>query len=265
MWWGQSLYLVDIEGKAVHRLNPESDSVQSWPCGVRVGTVVPRAHGGLLCAGDDGFFFLDDISGNITPICDPETHLPANRFNDGKCSPDGRMFAGSISLEKKVGTAKLYRLDPDLSVHEVYGPVTNSNGLAWSPDGATLFYIDTPRKEVLAFDYHAGNLSRPRTAFSTAHLDASPDGMTIDTNGNLWIAFCHGGCVSCFDPKTGNELHRVSIPCLETTSCAFGGPNLNELYVTTGVHRTAREEDAGRVMVVRGLGAMGLPTHAFAG
>jgi sugar lactone lactonase YvrE len=104
-----------------------------------------------------------------------------------------------------------------------------------------------------------------RSVVSTSHLDASPDGMTIDANGNLWVAFCHGGCVSCFNPENGDELHRISIPCMETTACAFGGPDLGELYVTTGVHRTAREEHAGRVMVIRGLGIRGLPAMAFAG
>lgn len=265
IWWRGGLYFVDIEGKVVHRMDPDSGALQSWNCGVRVGTVVPRESGGLLCAGDHGLFFLDESDGRMTPLADPEAHLPDNRFNDGKCSPDGRFFAGSISLVKSLGTARLYRFDPDLSLHEAFGPVTNSNGLAWSPDGTTMYYIDTPRREVLAFDYASGNLSNMRSVVSTSHLDASPDGMTIDANGNLWVAFCHGGCVSCFDPKSGDELHRISIPCLETTACAFGGPELAELYVTTGVHRTAREEHAGRVMVIRGLGVRGLPSMAFAG
>ena len=265
IWWRGHLYVVDIEGMAVHRMDVGTGEVRTWDCGMRVGTVVPRASGGLLCAGDRGLFFLDESDGRITLLADPEVHLPENRFNDGKCSPDGRFFAGSISLTKKTGTARLYRFDPDHSLHEVFGPVTNSNGLAWSPDGSVLYYIDTPRREVLAFDYRDGALSNMRSAVNTAHLDASPDGMTIDADGHLWVAFCHGGCVSCFDPRSGDELHRIAIPCLETTSCAFGGADLDALFVTTGVHRTAREEHAGRVMVVRGLAAKGLPSHAFAG
>ena len=104
--------------------------------------------------------------------------MPDNRFNDGKCSPDGRFFAGTISLAKKTGTARLYRLDPDLSVHEAFGPVTNSNGIVWSADGKTCHYIDTPRKEVLAFDYQDGLLLNPRPVIRTGHIDAAPDGMT---------------------------------------------------------------------------------------
>lgn len=265
IWWQGALYFVDIEGKRVHRFDPADGSEQSWDVGQRVGTVVPRESGGLVIAGDHGLSFLDPETGTLTPIADPEADKPDNRFNDGKCSPDGRFFAGTISLVKKTGDAKLYRLDPDLTLHEAFGPVTNSNGIAWSADGKTVYYIDTPRREVLAFDYEDGHLHNLRSAFSTGHIEASPDGMTIDANGHLWIAFCHGGCVSCFDPATGNELHRVSIPCLETTACAFGGPDLADLFVTTGVHKTAKEEHAGRLFVIRGLKAKGVPAHAFGG
>lgn len=265
IWWQGALYYVDIEGKRVHRFDPADGSEQSWDVGQRVGTVVPRESGGLVIAGDHGLSFLDPETGTLTPIADPEADKPDNRFNDGKCSPDGRFFAGTISLAKKTGDAKLYRLDPDLTLHEAFGPVTNSNGIAWSADGKTVYYIDTPRREVLAFDYEDGHLRNLRSAFSTGHIEASPDGMTIDANGHLWIAFCHGGCVSCFDPANGNELHRVSIPCLETTACAFGGPDLADLFVTTGVHKTAKEEHAGRLFVIRGLKAKGVPAHAFGG
>jgi sugar lactone lactonase YvrE len=158
-------------------------------------------------------------------------------------------------------------LDPDLSLHTAFSGVTNSNGIVWSADGATCYYIDTPRLEVLAFDYSVdtGKLSGVRTAFSTDHINAVPDGMTIDSEGNLWVAFCHGACVICYDPLTGKQLHRVELPCLETTACAFGGERLDELYVTTGVHPDLEEEDAGRLLCVRGLGVAGVAAHAFAG
>jgi len=265
VWWRDALYYVDIEGRLVHRYNPADGSEKSWDAGQRVGTVVPRASGGLVIAGDHGFSFLDEPGGALTPIADPEADIPDNRFNDGKCSPDGRFFAGTISLAKKTGAARLYRLDPDLSVHEAFGPVTNSNGIIWSADDKTCYYIDTPRKEVLAFDYEHGLLRDPRPVIRTGHIEASPDGMTIDANGHLWIAFCHGGCVSCFNPQTGDELHRIALPCLETTACAFGGPDLTDLFVTTGIHKTAVEEHAGRLFVIRGLKIKGLPAHAFAG
>ncbi len=265
IWWQGVLYYVDINGQKVHCYDPANGRERSWEIGQRVGTVVPRRNGGLIIAGDHGMYFLNEETSALTPIADPESDKPDNRFNDGKCSPDGRFFAGTISLTRKTGDAKLYRLDPDLSLHEAFGPVTTSNGIAWSADAKTVYYIDTPRRDVLAFDYDKGNLLNPRTVISTGHIDASPDGMTIDENGNLWIAFCHGGCVSCFDPANGNELHRIALPCLETTACAFGGPDLADLFVTTGIHKTAKEEHAGRLFVIRGLNIKGVPTHAFAG
>ena len=266
LWWEDALVYVDIEGHRVIRFNPATGEEKILEVGERVGTVVPREAGGLVIAGDTGFRFLDEASGKLTNIGDPEPDKkPDNRFNDGKCSPDGRFFAGTISLVKKTGDARLYRLDPDLSIHEVFGPVTNSNGIVWSADGRTVYYIDTPRKEVLAFDYEAGHLTNLRSVVSTAHHESSPDGMTIDDAGNLWIAFCHGACVACFSPVSGEELRKIDLPCLETTSCAFGGADLADLYVTTGIHKSVVEEDGGRLFVIRGLGVRGLPAHAFAG
>jgi sugar lactone lactonase YvrE len=265
LWWGDSLLYVDIEKHRVIRFNPATGEERIFEVGERVGTVVPRQNGGLVIAGDNGFLFVDE-EGTVTPIGDPEPDKkPDNRFNDGKCSPDGRFFAGTISLVKKTGDARLYRLDPDLSIHEAYGPVTNSNGLIWTADGGTMYYIDTPKKEVLAFRYASGLLTEPRRVISTAQYGSSPDGMTIDSAGNLWVAFCHGAMVICYDPATGAELQRIDLPCLETTACAFGGPDLTDLYVTTGVHATVVEADAGRLFVIRGLGVKGMPAHAFAG
>lgn len=265
VWWEGVLYYVDIEGHLVHRYDPASGEEKSWDVGQRVGMVVPRMEGGLVIGGDDGLYFLNEMSGELTSIADPEPEKADNRFNDGKCSPDGKFFAGTISLVKKEGDAKLYRLDTDLTLHEAYAPVTNSNGIAWSGDGKICYYIDTPSKEVKAFDYAEGELSNMRVAVSTAHHESSPDGMTIDAEGNLWVAFCHGACVCCYNPQTGEELRKIDLPCLETTSCAFGGEDLADLYVTTGIHKSEVEEHAGRLLKVSGLGVKGVAAFAFAG
>jgi len=265
LWVEDRLMYVDIEGKKVISFDPVSGNERTWDVGMRVGTVVPRRGGGYVIAGDEGFAFLDPESGKVTPIADPEPEKKDNRFNDGKCSPDGHFFAGSISLRKTEGDAALYRLSPDLEVTEAYGGVTNSNGIVWSADGLTCYYVDTPTKQVLAFDYADGLLVNPRRVVATNHIESSPDGMAIDENGHLWIAFCHGACVTCFDPESGYEVNRVELPCLETTACAFGGPDLGDLYITTGVHKTEVEEHAWRLFVVKGLGVKGLPSYHFAG
>ncbi len=265
IWYDNRLLYVDIESHKVVSFEPESGFEKIWDVGQRVGMVVPRKSGGLVIAGDDGFAFINEGNGEVTAIADPEPEKENNRFNDGKCAPDGHLFAGTISLVKNEGDADLYRLSPDLKVTKAYGPVTNSNGIVWSADGATCYYIDTPTKQVLAFDYSNGLLSNSRRVVGLNHIDSSPDGMAIDENGHLWIAFCHGACVTSFDPVSGYEVQRVDLPCLETTSCAFGGPDLGDLYVTTGVHKTEKEEHAGRLFVIKGLGVKGQPAHSFGG
>ena len=274
IWWQNRLYYVDIEGRTLIEYDPASNREFTWDVSStigRVGTVVARAkagpEGSLVLAGDTGIHFFNPETNTASLITDPESTNPDNRFNDGKCSPDGRLFAGTISLVKKTGDANLYRLDPDLSIHTAFKGVTNSNGIVWSRDSSTCYYIDTPRQEVLAFDYSpaTGELSHVRSAFSTKHIDASPDGMAIDSNDHLWIAFCHGACVICYDPSSGKQLHRIELPCLETTACSFGGENLDELYVTTGIHKEIDEQQAGRLFRVRGLGATGVPANPFRG
>ncbi|MEO0445664.1 MAG: SMP-30/gluconolactonase/LRE family protein [Verrucomicrobiota bacterium] len=268
IWWENSLFYVDIEGHAVIRFEPGSEE-ESWDVGERVGTVVPRSQGGLVIAGDFGFSALDPRSGEKTLLADPEAEKrPDNRFNDGKCDPEGRFWAGTISTVKKTGDAALYTLFPDGSVKRQFEGVTNSNGLVWSADGTQFFYIDTPRKEVLLFDYDraAGAIMNPRTFLSTEAkgYDSSPDGMAIDSLGNLWIAFCHGGCVASFDGENGNELDRIDFPCIETTAPAFGGPDRKTLYVTTGIKKGLAEPLAGRLFAVE-VDVAGAPSVPFAG
>ncbi len=267
IWWEGFLYYVDIEKHNIIRFDPKSGVELIWNVGQRVGTVVPRSDGGLVWAGDDGFYFLDEFTGESTPITDPEPEKENNRFNDGKCSPEGRFFAGTISLKKVEGDAKLYALDAEQNLSVAYDGVTNSNGIIWNAEGDTVYYIDTPRRAITAFDYdqETGQFSNERQAVDTGAIDASPDGMTIDEDGNLWVAFCHGACVVCYSPVTGEQLQKIDLPCLETTACAFGGHYFENLYVTTGVHKSEVEEHAGRLFVIKGLGIKGVRAHAYNG
>jgi sugar lactone lactonase YvrE len=265
IWHNGRLIYVDIEAHKIIAFTPDTGEEKIWDVGQRVGTVVPRAKGGLVWAGDDGFFFLDEGTGQSTAIADPEPNMPDNRFNDGKCDPAGRFWAGTICLKKRAEAA-LYCLHTDLRVEKKFAPVTNSNGIIWSRDTRTMYYIDTPSKKVRAFDFDnaAGVISHERVVWDTSADASVPDGMTIDSEDRLWVAFCHGAKVVCFDPKTQKVEMQIDFPCIETTACAFGGPDLRDFYITTGLKPGLAEPLAGRLFVCR-PGAQGVPASAFGG
>jgi sugar lactone lactonase YvrE len=273
LWHGGQgrLHWVDIEGGLLHIFDPTTGKDRALPVGTRVGTVVPRASGGLLLALESGFSFFDPEGGGLTPIADPEETLPTNRFNDGKCDPSGRFWAGTMDMELTPGAGSLYRLDADLSVHRVLDNVSISNGLAWSLDLRTLYYIDTPTRAVTAFDYDdaTGAISRGRDVVSVPEELASPDGMTIDAEGKLWVAHWGAGAVCRWDPNTGELMGTISVPAAHTTACAFGGDDLGDLYVTTARSglseaQLAAQPLSGGVFRAR-PGVRGVPAFEFAG
>ena len=237
-WWDASasvLYWLDIQGRRLHTFDPSLGKDRAVALAMRPGAVVGRARGGLLMAMEDGFAFADPLSGSRRTIVDPEAELPGNRFNDGKCDPLGRFWAGTMDDAEQAFSGSLYRLDPDLSWKRIIEGVGISNGLAWSPDGRTMYYIDTRARRVDAFDYDLdeGSISGRRIAFEVPASMGSPDGMTIDEEGMLWVALWEGWGLGRWDPRTGRLLERVRIPVARTTSCCFGGERLDRLFVTT--------------------------------
>ena len=266
LWHGGRLLYVDIEAHKVLSFDPKSGAEKIWDVGERVGTVVARKDGGLAFAGDHGISFLDEATGDITRVCDPEVDHPGNRFNDGKCDPAGRFWAGTMPLAHRRPEAALYCMEPDHSVTKKFGPVTVSNGLVWTKNADIMFYIDSPRKNVLAFDFDAatGSIHRERIALDTSHFIGNPDGMAIDADDRLWIAFCHGAAVRCFDSRTWKCEAEILFPCREVTACAFGGDDLKNLYITTGLPKDNIEPLAGRLFVTK-PGAIGAATFEFAG
>jgi len=270
IWWNEQLFYVDIEDHQLVCLDPNSGHEQVWDVGERIGCVVPRASGGFVYAGDTGIRSFDPASERQSSLADPEPEKRAsNRFNDGKCDPAGRFWAGTISLIKQTGDAALYMLDAQGVLHLKIDDVTNSNGICWNAAATQMYYIDTPTKQIRRYTYNIldGTIDHPTIAVDTAAqgYNSSPDGMTIDTNGHLWVAFCHGGCVVCFDPNSGKQVRAIELPCIETTACTFGGPTLERLFVTTGIHKTRQECDAGRIFVVDDLGVKGMPACAYRG
>lgn len=271
LWHDGRLLWVDIEGCLVCRFDPRNGRNESWNVGQRSGTVVPRAAGGLLVAVQQGIGRLDPATGAFAVFVEPERGRDDVRFNDGKCDPRGRFFAGTMALTKPRGKrGALFRLDPDGAITRVISDVGTSNGLAWSHDEQTFYFIDTPTHEVSAFDYDAesGAISRRRAAVRFAD-EQHPDGMTIDAAGNLWVALWGGWGVVCCDPRTGKILEKIEVAASQTTSCAFGGPDLQSLYITSARNgldaATLRNQPAAGGIFVARPGVRGVAAFAFAG
>lgn len=265
------LYWVDIVGKKVHMYDPNQLQSRTIEVGQYVGAVVPRKSGGLMLAMHHGFYSLDLETEALVPIADPEREKENNRFNDGKCDASGRFWAGTMELDGKKGEGSLYCLDRNLDVRTVLQNVSISNGLGWSPDHKTMYYIDTPTRQVAAFDYDldTGTISNKRTVVSIPEGDGDPDGMTVDEEGMIWVAHWGGSRVSRWNPSTGECLEEIPVPASQVTSCAFGGDHLDELYITTarlglGQNDRLNEPHAGGLFRIK-VNVRGLPSHPFAG
>lgn len=272
--WDQqngTLYWVDIKQNQVHAYHPELGTNRTITLNQMAGAVVPRAGGGLVLALQHGFYLLDWETEQLTFLSDPEEDKPDNRFNDGKCDAAGRFWAGTLSFEEKEPVASLYVLEKDRKVRKVLDGVTVSNGLGWSPDGQTMYYIDSPTRKVVAYDYDldTGSLSKVRTVVSLPEGGGFPDGMTVDAEGMLWVAQWDGWQVSRWNPHTGEQIGSIPVPAARVTSCTFGGENYDELYITTA--RTglseedlAKQPHAGGVFRIK-PGVTGLPTASYGG
>ena len=264
------LYWVDIEGRALHIFDPVTGQDAQFPTGERVGTVVPQHDGNVLVALQNGIHRLSLATGQLTALASPLANSSL-RFNDGKCDPAGRFWVGTFDLQQRPHAGTLYRFDPDGGLHVMLRGITNSNGIAWSLDQATMYYIDTPTRAVQAFDYDhtTGSIANARIIIRLPESAGWPDGMTLDADGKLWVALWGGGAVHCYDPGTGALLHVVEVPAPFTSSCAFGGTALETLYVTTARGGLSDEQRqrfplSGDVFALE-PGARGVPACFYGG
>jgi sugar lactone lactonase YvrE len=264
----EALYWVDIKGRKIFRLSNDGDLSQ-WPTPFRVGSLAPRAKGGFIAGTDQGIAEIDLRSGKLQVIANPEKNLPENRFNDGKVDRQGRFWAGTMDDTETAATGTLYRIDPDLRWTVIDTGYGITNGPAFSPDGRIMYHSDTARQVTYAFDLDEdGSASNRRTFLQFGRGDGHPDGMTVDALGSLWIAFWGGWCLRRFSPE-GERLETVRLPVSQPTSCTFGGPALDQLYVTSasiGLDESALrvQPNAGGLFMVR-PGVRGLADLPFAG
>lgn len=267
----QRLYWIDIEGKKLHLYNPATGQDREIPVGARIGTVVPAQDGQALVALQNGIHLLHLDSEKLTLVANPLKGAAGFRFNDGKVDPAGRFWVGSMHLQSKQGVAALYRLNHDGTVQKVLSDITISNGIVWSANRKTMYYIDTPTLTIKAYDYDdtTGDLSNPRVAVEVPEEAGFPDGMSIDAEGKLWVAHWGGHSVIRWNPDNGRMMQKVELPVPNVTSCAFGGENLDVLYITTAREGLSAEElqeyplSGGLFRVSPGV--RGVPTNFFQG
>ena len=271
-WWAekQVLLWVDIEASRIGLFDPQTGRNDFLHLPAHVGAVVPTSAGDLLLATATGFLRLDPSTGVVTLLSDPELDRPGNRFNDGKCDPWGRFWAGTMAYDFEPQAGALWRVNADFSCVRQRQGLTISNGLAWSQDRGTLYVIDSPTLNVLSFPLtNSGEIAGEPSI--CVHIpedwDAVPDGMCMDAEGMLWIALFGGGCVTRWDPVSGQRLERLALPCRQVTSCCFGGPHLDQLFITTA----RREMDAAAIkaeplaggLFQADVGVKGLPADCF--
>jgi sugar lactone lactonase YvrE len=242
----QELYWVDIEGKMLHIYNPKTKQNKSFVLPSNIGTVVPKNNEEAIVALQDGVYIVNTATGDISLLSDIESDKPQNRFNDGKCDPSGRLWVGSMAWDQEKYSGSLYMIDETGKTELKIDSVTISNGIVWTSDQKTMYYIDTPTAKISAFDFdtNTGEISNERVAVEVSDSLGFPDGMTIDEENMLWVGMWNGNAVIRFDPTTGKVISKIEVPAHNVTSCAFGGKNLDTLYITTASVDMTPEEHA---------------------
>jgi len=272
LWVAQenALYWVDILNRQVHRLEPASGQRRSWTFAEPITSLARRQSGGFVGTTPDGFVAVDFETQTIEPIVLPEAHLPHNRFNDGKVDGNGRYRAGTMNKQEEKASGTLYRLDPDRTLNTMDTGYIITNGPAFSVDGRTMYHNDSVQGIVYAFEVQEDGTvggKRPFAHFTFAK-EGAPDGMTVDSENCLWLAHYGGARLTRFAPS-GDILAVVPLPVPNVTSCTFGGPELDILYITTAAQNMAPAELekyplSGSLFACQ-PGVKGLPTPQFAG
>ncbi len=225
----------------------------------------PRADGGMVLALEREFA-LTDAEWTSVQIIGSVSSDPRIRLNEGACDPQGRFYCGTMAYDAAPGAGTLYRLDPARAIQPVLSGVTISNGLVWSPDGCTAYYVDTATSQIDAFDFDGANgrLCDRRVVTRIEPRAGAPDGVTVDSEGGIWVALWDGAAVHRYTP--GGVLDAViDLPTPRVTACTFGGPDLGDLYITTSRHGLDDGAGLAGSLFHARPGISGLPVAEFAG
>lgn len=261
-----AVYWVDILTPALHRYSLDTALVSRWPMPERIGWVVERRdRPGFIAGLQSGFVELTLDPVTCKPIVDPEPHLPGNRMNDARVDAFGRIWAGTMDFEILETTGSLYCLDTDLNVTQRDTGYFITNGPAFCPINERMYHTDTGHGVIYRFDFSAdGNISGKTEFIRFPEAWGSPDGMTVDADGGLWVAHFGGGCISRFTAD-GKLDRRIALPASQITNCTFAGKNLDRLFVTSAAKDKTDEPLAGALFEVDAQGFRGIAPHLFAG
>jgi sugar lactone lactonase YvrE len=261
---------IDIIRGEIHEYSPQLKGHRTIAVNQMIGTVAVCTDGNFVVALKNGFGFVNRETGEVTMIANPESGIPGNRFNDGKGDPAGRFWAGTMSHTDEPEKGSLYMFGTDHSVVKKIDKVSISNGMAWSADYKTFYYIDTPTHTVAAYNYDisTGEITGKRIIINVAKEDGSPDGMTIDAKGMLWICHWDGWQITRWNPNTGEKLLSIPMPVARVTCCTFGGDNLEDLYITTASRgltdeQLANQPLAGSLFVIKNIGYRGVASFEY--
>jgi len=263
-----ALYWLDINQARIQRLDPLTNETRIFDMPLRVTALGLRGRGGFVCATEKGFHFWDGQGTRLEFISHPEEGKGGARFNDGKVDRAGRFWAGT--MDARNASSALYRLDADLSTRRMAEGITISNGIGWSPDNTRMYYADSLRYCVYEYDFdiERGTISGRRVFLQVEQDFGVPDGLTVDSQGCIWIAFYDGWKVARYTPE-GKEDARAALPVARPTCPAFGGAELGQLFVTSAIDGLSEEElkqqpQAGGLFVIE-AGVRGLAEPLFAG
>lgn len=266
----QQLYFVDILAPSVCAGDPAKGTYQSWAMPELTSFLIPRRKGGFVAGMQSELRAIGPDMKEIVTLAKPETNRPGNRFNDGKCDRRGRLWAGTLAIDTTPGQGSLWRLDPDGSVHEMDRGFHVSNGLGWSPDDRLFYFTDTAKQTIYVYDFDAetGTIENRRVFVTIAESEGKPDGLTVDAEGFVWSAHWDGWCVTRYDPD-GQVERVINLPVPRPTSCVFGGPEMQTLFVTSARIRLSAGQIAdaplsGSVFAID-AGIKGLPENVFGG
>jgi sugar lactone lactonase YvrE len=264
------LYWLDTTQRAIHRFDPQSGVNQTWRMPDLVCSFALREDRGLIVALGAGVYLVDLETMSLDAIAGEVTDKTQTRLNDGRCDRAGRFWVGGMDLEKHRRIASLYRVDPDHSIHKVVDELIVSNGLAWSPDSRTMYHSDSRQNVIWAYNYDlkTGIPSNRRVFATTNPEEGLPDGAAVDAEGFYWSAGVRGGRVTRYAPD-GSVDTVIKLPISLPSMCAFGGDNLDILYVTSAREflsesKLSEEPLAGGVFAID-VGVRGLPEPRFRG